>query len=226
MHTVSFGGEVAKPIAFGTYQFRTKKSATEEARRRINQYEAGERLNLDDEDFFLSLFTLHSEYQEKKGAGIDHVKVQRDFHRNRCLYIHRSDGSKVDCSWVHCIQPASLKKTTSMAFRRAVKDIVMAFKDEQLKTEKMCPELGTLLTHENSHVTYSYPSFDILFNTFLQRQKINMKDVALTNPLPQDSDQRGKISDAKLATCWRDYHKKNASLSLLSQEASLRRLKN
>lgn len=124
---------MAKPIAFGTYQFRTKKSATEEARRRINKYEAGCRLNIEDEGFFAALFTLHSEYSEKRGTGIDHIKVERDFHGNLCLYIHRVDGSSIDCSWVHCIQPASQKTIVSMAFRRTVKDIVMAFKEAQLK---------------------------------------------------------------------------------------------
>lgn len=57
---------MAKPIAFGDYQFRTKKSATEEARRRISNYEANDRLNAEDEMFFTSLFTLHSEFAEKK----------------------------------------------------------------------------------------------------------------------------------------------------------------
>ena len=36
---------MAKAIAFGDYQFRTKTGAKEEARRRIKQYEAGSRLS-------------------------------------------------------------------------------------------------------------------------------------------------------------------------------------
>jgi hypothetical protein len=216
---------VAKPIVFGTYQFRTKKSATEEARRRISQYEAGDRLNIEDEDFFASLFTLHSEYPEKRGAGVDHIKVERDFHSNLCLYIHRIDGSTIDCSWVHCIQPASQKTITSMAFRRAVKDTVMAFKEEQLKIVKECPELKTPLTYDNSHVSYSSPSFEALLEDFLHLQKICIEDVGLNNPKPQDQDQRGIVSDAELTTRWCDFHQENANLRLLSQEANLRRLK-
>lgn len=216
---------MAKPIAFGTYQFRTKKSATEEARRRISQYETGDRLNTEDENFFASLFTLHSELPEKIGAGIDHIKVERDFHGNRCLYIHRIDGSNIDCSWVHCIQPASQKTITSMAFRRAVKDIVMTFKEDQLKIVKECPELKTPLTYDNSHISYSSPSFEILLENFLQLQQMSIEDVGLTNPKPQDLDQRGIVSDGELATRWCDYHQKNANLKLLSQEANLRRLK-
>ena len=217
--------KVAKPIAFGIYQFRTKKSATEEARLRINKYEAGEKLSVEDELFFSSLFTLHSEFEEKKGAGIDHIKVERDFHNNRSLYIHRVDGTEIDCSWVHCIQPASQKTVTSMAFRRAIKEIIMVYKTSQLEEVIVCPILGTKLTYVNSHVSYLTPSFENLLHYFLNERKIDIESVALINPKPDDKDQRGKIADPKLTEEWRNYHKNKATLELLSAEANLRKLK-
>lgn len=216
---------MAKPIAFGTYQFRTKKSAIEEARLRISQYEAGERLSVEDEIFFASLFALHSEFEEKKGVGIDHIKVQRDFHNNRCLYIHRVDGTEIDCSWVYCIQPASQKTVISMAFRRAVKEIIMAYKRSQLEEVDVCPILGIELTYSNSHVSYLTPSFESLLNDFLNNRQMDIESVALTNPKPDDTDQRGKVADLKLAEEWCGYHQNNAVLQLLSAEANLRKLK-
>lgn len=216
---------MAKPIAFGNYQFRTKKSAREEAQRRIKQYEAGNRLSVDDELFFTSLFTLHSEYEEKRGVGIDHVKVERDFKKNRCLYIHRTDGSNIDCSWVHCIQPASKKTVVSYAFRRAVKEPVMTFKKTQLKVIKTCPELGTPLSLGNSHVSYIEPRFEQLLDGFLSRNQITYESINLTNPKPGDADQRGILSDAELSKNWNEYHQQNAILQLLSAEANLRKTK-
>lgn len=216
---------MAKQIVFGTYQFKTKKSATEEARNRINQYEAGERLQFEDEQFFISLFTLHSEYLEKKGPGIDYIAVARDFHNNRCLYIHRVDGTSIDCSWVHCIQPASQKNVVSMAFRRAVKDIIMAYKSNLLGQVDICPVLGTKLTYKNSHVSYLSPSFDDLLMEFLQQHHIDIESVSLTNPKPVDTDQRGQVSDQELLNDWRSFHQINANLQLLSAEANLRGLK-
>lgn len=216
---------MAKPIAFGIYQFRTKKSATEEARLRINQYEAGERLSVEDEHFFVSLFTLHSEFEEKKGSGIDHIKVQKDFHNNRCLYIHRVDGTEIDCSWVHCIQPASQKTVISMAFRRAVKEFIMAYKRSQLEEVDVCPILGVRLTYDNSHVSYVIPSFDCLLNNFLNERQIDIESVDLTNPKPDDTDQRGQVTDPKLVEEWRSHHQNNAILQLISAEANLRKLK-
>jgi len=216
---------VAKPIAFGIYQFKTKKSATEEARNRINKYEAGERLRLEDEHFFVSLFTLHSEYSEKKDAGIDYIAVERDFHNNRCLYIHRVDGTSIDCSWVHCIQPASQKTVVSMAFRRAVKETIMAYKTASLDKVNVCPALGIKLTYGNSHVSYLSPSFEDLFICFLQQRHIDVESVVLTNPKPVDTDQRGQITDQELLKDWRSFHQRKANLQLLSAEANLRRLK-
>lgn len=216
---------MAKPIIFGNYQFRTKKSATEEARCRINQYEAGSRISPDDEHFFASLFTLHSEYEEKRGVGIDHIKVERDFHKNRCLYIHRIDGTSIDCSWVHCIQPASHKSIVSMAFRRAVKEIVTAFKEEQIRKVSICPTLGIPLTYENSHASYNSPRFEILLSNFLNQERLSFDLIQLINPEIADLDQRGILASIELANKWRAYHQENVELQLLSAEANLRKLK-
>ncbi|PAA31755.1 hypothetical protein CJU73_01615 [Pseudomonas fragi] len=216
---------MAKPIIFGIYQFRTKKSAIEEARRRINQYEAGSRISPDDEHFFASLFTLHSEYEEKKGTGIDHIKVERDFNKNRCLYINRADDTSIDCSWMHCIQPASQKTVVSMAFRRAVKEKVIVFKVEQLKKDSICPALGVRLTYENSHVSYNYPQFESLLSDFLEQEEVSFDSVRLINPEVSDLDQRGIIASIELVNSWRTYHQDNAELQLLSAEANLRKLK-
>jgi hypothetical protein len=214
---------VAKPISFGSYQFRTKNSAIEEARRRINNYEAGDKLNEDDELFFASLFTLHSEYSKKKGVGIDNIKVERDFHNNRCLYIHRIDGTEEECSWGHCIKPATQKQIVSMAFRRAVKERVMEYKNVNLPKVKVCPVLGTHLTHDNSHVSYLDPSFDQLLNDFLSQNGLTIDSVKLTNPKPDDADQRGILSNNNLAILWNEFHAKHACLQLLSSKANLRK---
>lgn len=216
---------MAKPIIFGSYHFKTITSAIEEARRRINQYEAGSRISSEDEHFFASLFTLHSEYEEKIGAGIDHIKVERDFHNKRCLYIHRIDGTNIDCSWPHCIQPASHKSVVSMAFRRAVKEIVTAFKKEKVSKGSICPILGTPLTYENSHASYSSPKFEILLNNFLNQEGLTFDSVQLINPEAKDLDQRGIIASVELANTWRAYHRENSELQLLSAEANLRKLK-
>lgn len=212
-----------KAVIFGPFQFRTKRAATEEIRRRINRYEAGDKLDSDDELFFYELFKLHDEHQEKVGLGINHIQVERDFHKNRCLYIHRIDGTKIDISWVHCVRPATVKSTVSMAFRRAIKDRVIKFKNQCLQRGHHCPVLAIPLTYENSHVAYTYQSFDSLLSEFLSKAEYTYESVALENPESEDRDQRAILKNGDLRDSWVDYHGKNAKLELLSSEANLRR---
>lgn len=214
---------MAKPIVIGDIQFRTKTAAKDEIRRRIGQYEAGDILSVADRVFFEELFKLHDEYSEKVGAGIRHIQVERDFHRNRCLYIHRTDGSEIDISWVHCVQPASTKTVVSTAFRRAVKERVMAFKSNQLSEGCRCPILNIPLDYENSHVAYTEYSFESLLDDFLDQADFTFESIELINPNPDDNDQRGILKDPDLKAQWDRFHESNAILTLMSPEANLRR---
>ncbi|TXZ74329.1 DUF3223 domain-containing protein [Vibrio mimicus] len=215
---------MAKPVVFGSYQFKTKTAAKAEIRKRISNYEFGQKLAFEDEEFFSELFKLHDEYDEKIGSGISHISVERDFHGNKCLYIHRTDGSRIDISWVHCVQPASTKTVVSVAFRRAVKDTITTFKSHCIAESPHCPKLGTALDFNNSHVVYVQPTFDDLLMGFLTSVGKSIESVALINPEPEDTDQRGILKDSCLKSEWVAYHKENAHLELWSSEANLKKI--
>ncbi len=214
---------MAKPIAFGDFQFKTIKSAKEEIRKRINSYSFNEELSPDDAAFFSELFKLHDEYQDKKGCGIQTIFVRKDFHNKRCLYIHRFDHSEEDISWVNCLQPASTKQIVSMAFRRAVKSTIMNYKSARLEIGAVCPKLNTPLNFHNSHAVYTEKSFDKLLELFLLNNQLVYEDIRLINPEPIDEDQRGIIADQQLLNNWQSYHSSNAKLDLWSAKANLMR---
>lgn len=209
---------MAKPIVIGDIQFRTKTAAKDEIRRRIGQYEAGDILSVADQIFFEELFKLHDEYSEKVGAGLKHIQVEMDLHGNRCLYIHRTDGAEIDISLVHCVQPASTKTVVSTAFRRAVKERVMAFKSNQLSGGCRCPILNILLEYANSHVAYTEYSFESLLDDFLSQTDVTFESIELINPKPDDSDQRGILKDLDVKAQWNRFHESNARLTLMSAE--------
>ncbi|NRA59965.1 MAG: DCL family protein [Psychrobium sp.] len=215
---------MARVIIFGSFQFKTKKAATDEIRRRINAYKTSEILKQADRLFFEALFKLHDGHGKKIGVGIKHIQVERDFNNNRCLYIHRIDGTKTDISWVHCVRPATVKSTVSMAFRRAVKGTITEFKVKAINEGARCPVLNISLDFKNSHVSYVEPTFDELLNEFLILGNNTYKSVELENPTPQDSDQRGKLKDLKLKTSWISYHRNKTNLKLLSADANLRKM--
>lgn len=214
---------MAKPVIFGDFQFRTKTAAKEEIRRRISKYEPGSTLDLNDHLFFEELFKLHDEYENKISSGIKHIQVEKDFNGNRCFYIHRVDGSMIDISWVHCVQPASNKSTVSMSFRRSIKEKIIAFKSSSISKGSYCPILGISLDYKNSHATYIGSSFEALLKDFLTQTGNTYDSIKIENPKPQDSDQRGILKDQKLRLAWQVYHEKNARLELWSAEANLRK---
>jgi hypothetical protein len=214
---------LAQPVVFGAHQFKTKKAATEAIRERISHYEAGEKLNEDDQFFFSELFKLHNEYTDKVGVGIAHIQIERDFHNHKCLYIHRIDGEKEDISWVHCVQPASKKTVVSVAFRRAVKEIVKTFKSQKIAENQKCPVLNISLDFSNSHAAYIQPTFDELLSGFLGQIGQNIESIVLENPKPADRDQRGILKDSALTQAWLKHHTTFANLELLSAEANLRK---
>lgn len=214
---------MAKPIAFGDFQFKTKKSAREEIQNKINSYDFNEELSPEDIVFFSELFKLHDEYQIKVGCGIKTIFVKKDFHNNRCLFIRRIDNTEIDISWVHCLQPASIKRVVSMAFRRAVKQSIMDYKSARLETGASCPKLKVPLNFKNSHVVYAETSFDILLESFLLNNQLVHESVQLINPEPIDEDQRGIIADTKLLNDWQKYHSTHAKLDLWSEKANLMR---
>lgn len=212
---------MAKPVRFGSYDFKTKKDATEDVRKRIAKYEVGQTLGWEDFTFFMSLFTLHDQYDEKVGPGVSRIVVERDFHNNKCLHLSRIDSSKVSISWVHCLKPFCIKSTVSSAFRRAVKETIMQFKSDSLKAGALCPINKSPITYTNSHVAYINASFETLLEDFLKAERVAFEEVQLCRPSESDTDQRRVISDMLLVKRWQAFHRLNAKLELLSDVANM-----
>ncbi|WP_166638774.1 DUF3223 domain-containing protein [Paraglaciecola marina] len=214
---------LAKPISFGIFKFNTRKACEDEARNRVNSYSAGSIISTTDKEFFEALFTLHGEYDEKIGCGIKDIEVVLDFHKNKCLSIIRNDNSKVIISWRHCVKPYTKKMVVSYSFRRAVKTTVMEFKSMALSGGATCPVSNNELSFDNSHVSYTYVSFDDLLSNFLATKNLGYEDIELIDPDAADSDQRGVLQNTLLTNSWHEYHKNHAKLTLLSADANLRK---
>lgn len=213
------------PVLIGDLQFRTKSAAKDEIRRRISLYNFGDTVSFNDQIFFENLFKFHSEYVSKVGIGIESIQVEKDFNNNRCLFITRLDGSRIDISWVHCVHPAPNKNVISMAFRREIKDRIIKFKSENLKKGIRCPITGVLLNFDNSHVAYLEQSFELLLSIFLTELGKDLESIEISDPKPADMDHRAILKDSVLARRWSAYHLDNAKLQLISAEANLKRNK-
>jgi hypothetical protein len=96
----------AKPILLPTIRFDSKKEAIECFRGMLNKYSPGERVSDADASHLAGLFACHSEYERKRGVGVDHFEVMSADYRTQCFRVVRVDGTGEDFSFYDCIDGA------------------------------------------------------------------------------------------------------------------------
>lgn len=185
-----------KPIVFGLYVFTTMKECSINSRERIIKYKTGETLNADDFDYFSQLFTLHPDYNKKRGVGIKAIKYDLDglSVNNSCLWVVRHDGSEENISWRKCIRPHTHDEEVEIAFKRAVSSNI---------------SIGA----ERNAIANSSIKFNQLLKRFLYRKKIRHQHISISQP-PENGDPRPLLVDHWLAAEWFVFHEENMKASL------------
>lgn len=72
----------------------------------LNRYSVGHRVLEDDSKDLTALLKRHDERDEKIGSGIDYFEVNAapDGYVGKCFWIVRTDGSRIDISFQHCLK--------------------------------------------------------------------------------------------------------------------------
>lgn len=72
----------------------------------LGGYTLHDRVSDEDAAHLTALMKRHDEHEEKVGTGIDYFTVAPapDYPDQRCFWIVRTDGSKVDFSYQHCLE--------------------------------------------------------------------------------------------------------------------------
>lgn len=98
-----------RSITLTTRSFGKAGDATAFFAAMLNRYAIGERVNADDAADLAALLQRHDERDEKIGNGIAGFEVNLppddvpQFSK-RCFWIVRSDGTKIDFSYGHCLK--------------------------------------------------------------------------------------------------------------------------
>jgi Protein of unknown function (DUF3223) len=73
----------------------------------LNRYSIGAIVSPIDSLDLTALLRRHDEITEKVGVGIDHFDVAAapDGHDGKCFWVVRTDGSRIDFSFKHCLEP-------------------------------------------------------------------------------------------------------------------------
>lgn len=99
---------VAKPFSTETRSFRTKDEANSFFSEMLNRYRPGDRVKDADKLDLAALLKLHTDYPSKVGSGIDHFCVMPNRYGTKSFGIVRSDGTRDDFSYKHCITPRKI----------------------------------------------------------------------------------------------------------------------
>jgi len=95
----------AIPFTIDTRSFLKKGDAVSHFRAVLNRYKPGDRVSDADAADLSALLKHHTEYAAKVGPGIDHFRVMSNLHGTQSFEIVRTDGSRDDFSYLHCITP-------------------------------------------------------------------------------------------------------------------------
>ncbi len=95
----------ARKITLETRTFDKAGDGTSFFSSMLNRYSLGEKVSDSDSRDLAALLKRHDEMKEKIGCGIAHFEVEAapDAFSGRCFWIVRTDGSRVDFSFKHCL---------------------------------------------------------------------------------------------------------------------------
>lgn len=92
-----------KPVVLSTKTFTSRSEALAFFKEILSRYRPGDRVSTADGAHLESLLSRHTEFASKLGVGIDHFEVMTADYGTRCFWIVRTDGSREDFSYVHCV---------------------------------------------------------------------------------------------------------------------------
>lgn len=99
----------ARKISLTTRTFDKAGDATAFFKEMLNRYKIGEKVDQADAADLTALLALHDERDEKIGRGIEGFEVNTPPEdappfSKRCFWIIRTDGSREDFSYTHCLE--------------------------------------------------------------------------------------------------------------------------
>lgn len=210
----------AKPVMIGTRFYAKKKDAADACREVLYRYPVGSIVDdPDDEEFLHDLLDLHESAVEKRGAGITYFDVRANEFRQPGFYIVRVDGSWTDFSFLKCLTPATHRQRVLTAFRRAVADQVLAFKNAAFSVGSTvaCAVTSLRVSADEVHIDHFDPDFnDLALGYVLARGGWDAFAVERG-----DGVIGARLADDEQELDWANYHQAHARLQVVSKIANL-----
>lgn len=217
------------PYLIADEEFKTKEDIKERCRSILADTPDELKVkNGKDIKFLFELFKYHDEWAEKSSGGVLQISAKTTEHNTRCFNLVKVNGSEIDISFNHAVRLIPTNRTKSLTHqslinfknsaRTAIKNQIKEFRDAKLKLNTNCVITGELLHHGSSAVDHISPhTFDKLLFDFCAINKIN--------PIKEEVLSRegviAEFQNKELEDLWKNYHRDNAKLRLLSKTGNL-----
>lgn len=178
-------------------------------------YDLGVPLSARDTAIVSELLLNHPRAGEKIGGGVSGFTVEEGGYGTRCFFVHRTDGTRADFSYLSCFRKKQ-PDLFSKAARRSIEPSIALFRDT-LPTAFECPILCIPLTRRTAHIDHAPP------NTFRRIVQLFIEEFGVrTENVRYDRTGIGvAFLDTDLADWFRDFHDDHAVLRGISKEANL-----
>ena len=182
----------------------------------------GNPISKEDTDFMINeIFSMHPEWEKKKGAGISKLFVGPDRSGNICYYIERKDDTTVPISFLAALAPLNKERAVKSVLRAIIEPQIDMFRETVDPLLDVCGITGEELG-EKFHIDHEIPFNDIA-NEWLADKNIDELyaiSVRVKNP-KRIGDHT--FSDNALVKDWYDFHEKKAILRPAIPKANLKR---
>lgn len=170
----------------------------------------------------IELFKRHPEWTQKKGCGIDSVRViENPVYGDRCFWIYRTDGTDTDISYLSCVKSKAKSPRSQFmaAARNAVVDQILDFKRQAYNGRFMvhCQITGKLVAESDADVDHVFP-FVRLVDRFITQYHIDIDAVEYKNK--GDGDIVTCFENDIIEKKWKKFHLKHAKLQITHRKAN------
>lgn len=202
-----------------------KKQKTEKCREILYKYNLNSIITDEDELYFLlSVFSNHSEWDSKKGIGIESISIINTFFKTRCFQLNRIDGTFTDISFTHSITNRSKINDVKRACRNAIKECISKFRDDNVVFGiSKCPITNEILTQDNTHIDHYDLTFDTMFNLWVV--KYNFDVLFSKVNVTKDNCFETYFTDEAVINHFVSFHNEKSKLRAVSKRANLSILK-
>jgi hypothetical protein len=182
----------------------------------------GERISGDFASVLRDALQHHPEADDKIGPGLSHFTAgpHATYPRTRCIYLCRTDGTKVAVSFKNIGAAAETRSRRDRlrAMRRAVEPQIVGLLIDAFGNSDTiaCPISGVAISRYDCEVDHAAPAtFAHLAGAWLESAGLELGDLRIFPP----PHPHCELSDPHQLQAWQQYHRQNAELRIISKDA-------